>query len=118
MTPRMSNLLLVALLSLFVLGAAPLPQPTPPPAEEPGPTPSPEPEPSTNVVQQVIHRLLFPAETIGQALTNVFNQAAGREAENLSRGSAEKPVGENVVPTTAMLAPDLVDLNGDRKSVV
>ncbi len=122
MPPRVSSLLLVALLSLCAIGAAPLPQPPPP--DDPVPTPSPEPEPPTNVVQQVIHRLLFPAETIGQALTNVFNQAAGREAESLSRQTAAwgEAIGEVIqapsegwfreqarssLPTAAALAPAL-----------
>jgi hypothetical protein len=75
-------------------------------------------------VQQVIHRLLFPAETIGQALTNVFNQAAGREAESLSQQTAVwgEAIGEVIqapsegwfreqasasLPTAAALAPAL-----------
>jgi len=122
MSPRVSNLLLVALLSLFALGAAPLPQPPPP--DDPVPTPLPEPEPPTSVVQQIIHRLLFPAETIGQALTNVFNQAAEREAESLSQQTAAwgEAIGEVIqapsegwfreqarasLPTAAALAPAL-----------
>jgi hypothetical protein len=75
-------------------------------------------------VQQVIHRLLFPAETIGQALTNVFNQAAGREAESLTRQTAAwgEAIGEVIqapsegwfenqakssLPSAAALAPAL-----------
>jgi hypothetical protein len=75
-------------------------------------------------VQQVIHRLLFPAQTIGQALTNIFNQAAEKEAESLSQQAAAwgEAIGEVVqapsegwfrdqarasLPTTAALAPAL-----------
>ena len=130
MSQRMWFLLLITLLSLATLGAAQPPQPvsvttfmaTPTPA--PDPTPPPEPEPPPNVVQQVIHRLLFPAETIGQALTNVFNQAAVNEAESLSGQTAAwgEAIGEVVqapsegwfkdqatssLPTAAALAPAL-----------
>ena len=127
----MERLLLVALFSLFALGAAPpfQPQPTPAPVEEPAPTPSPVPEPPGGVipgelVRTIFHRLLFPAETIGQALTNVFNQAAEREAESLSQQTAAwgETIGEVIqapsegwfreqartsLPTAAALAPAL-----------
>jgi len=122
MTLRASHLLLVALFSLAALGAAPPLQPLPTPAPPPAPTPTPDPPPS--VIQQVIHRLLFPAETIGQALTNVFNDAAGREAESLSQQTAAwgTAIGEVIqapsqgwfrqqarssLPTAAALAPAL-----------
>ncbi len=124
----MRRYLLIALISLTALAAAPPPQPVraaaPTPAPTQAPAPTPPPEPPTNVVQQVIHRLLFPAETIGQALTNVFNQAAGKEAESLSRQTAAwgEAIGEVVqapaegwfkeqarasLPTAAALAPAL-----------
>ena len=121
----MRVLFLFALLSLFALGASPpfQPQPTPAPAADPDPAPSPEPEPPTSVVP-IIHRLLFPAETIGQALTNIFNQAAEREAESLSQQTAAwgEAIGEVIqapsegwfreqarasLPTAAALAPAL-----------
>jgi hypothetical protein len=135
----MTHLLLIAFFSLAALRSAPpfqQPPPTPvsvtaftaTPTESPAPTPSPEPiseaTPPTNIVQQVIHRLLFPAETIGQALTNIFNQAAGKEAESLSQQAAVwgEAIGEVVqapsegwfkdqagasLPTAAALAPAL-----------
>jgi hypothetical protein len=76
------------------------------------------------VIQQVIHNLFFPAETIGQALTNLFNQAAGKETESLSQQAAAwgETIGAVVqapsegwfseqssasLPTTAALAPAL-----------
>jgi hypothetical protein len=75
-------------------------------------------------VGQIIYRLFFPAETIGQALTNVFNQAAGKEAESLSQQTAAwgEVIGEVIqapsegwfkdlagssLPTAAALAPAL-----------
>ena len=120
----MSRILLIALFSLVALGAAPplgrtwnqapvqrvnpapplqQPPPTPIPTESPAPTPTPEPDPPPSVVQgeqvrSVIHRLLFPAETMGEALTNIFNQAAGKEAESLSQQAAAggEAIGEVV----------------------
>jgi hypothetical protein len=122
----MRVLLLIALLPLVTLAAAPPFQPQPPPAPtaSPPPEPSPEPERPPSVAQQIIHRLLFPAETIGQALTNVFNQAAEREAESLSQQAATwgEAIGEVIqapsqgwfeeqarasLPTAAALAPAL-----------
>jgi len=122
----MRQLLLIGLLSLLALGAAPplQPQPTPAPVEEPPPVPAPTPEPPGGIVQQVFHRLLFPVETIGEALTNVFNQAAEREAESLSQQTAAwgEAIGEVIqapsegwfreqastsLPTAAALAPAL-----------
>lgn len=121
----MRVLLLVALLSLAAIGATPPPQPQPTPAlaASPGSTPAPDPEPPTSVVS-IIHRLLFPAETIGQALTNIFNQAAEKEAESLSKQTAAwgEAIGEVIqapsegwfgeqsrasLPTAAALAPTL-----------
>jgi hypothetical protein len=124
MLPGISRLLLITLLSLLALGAAPAPQPTPVPSAAPAPTPSPTSEPPNGGVGQVIYRLLFPAETIGQALTNVFNQAAGKEADSLSQQTAAwgAAIGEVIqapsegwfreqarssLPTAAALAPAL-----------
>ncbi|MEJ2710651.1 MAG: hypothetical protein P8074_23770 [Anaerolineales bacterium] len=122
----MLTALLAAFLSLATLGSGPYqaeiaarfsqpepkPVPTPvsvaafraAPTAVPAPTPSPGPistaTPPPSVVQQVVHRLLFPAETIGQALTNVFNQAAGKEAESLSGQAAAwgETIGESYRP--------------------
>jgi hypothetical protein len=124
MSPGIPRLLLITLLSLFALSAVPAPQPTPMSGGAPAPTPSPTSEPPTNGVGQVIYRLLFPAETIGQALTNVFNQAAGKEADSLSQQTAAwgQAIGEVIqapsegwfrqqarssLPTAAALAPAL-----------
>ena len=120
----MWRLLLLSLLCLTVLGAAAPLQPTPPPASDPSPAPSPQPAPTPNPVQQIVHRLIFPAETIGQALTHVFNEAADREVESLSRETAAwgEAIGEVIqapsegwfrdqarssLPTAAALAPAL-----------
>jgi hypothetical protein len=118
--------LLIMIFSLIAPGTAPLPQtqPTPAPTEAPAPAPSPDPEPPPSVIQEVIHRLLFPAETIGEALTNVFNHAAENEAESLSQQTAAwgETIGEVIqapsegwfndqarasLPTAAALAPAL-----------
>jgi len=65
--------------------ATPTPDPgggggTPPPPVTPAPTSTPSP----GGISQIIHRLLFPAETIAEALTNIFAEAAENEAESLS----------------------------------
>ena len=57
-------------------GGGVVPQPTVMPA----PTPTPAP----GGISQIIHRLLFPAETIAEALTSIFAEAAENEAESLS----------------------------------
>ena len=53
---------------------------TTPPSVTPAPTPTPVP----GGISQIIHRLLFPAETIADALTHIFAEAAENEAESLS----------------------------------
>jgi hypothetical protein len=128
--PARAPLLLIIIIPMIVLLIAAEPAsaatPIPIPTEAPAPTPTPDPgdDPPPGVVQQVIHQLLFPAETIGQALANVFNQAAASEAESLSAQTAAwgEAIGEVVqapsagwfndqarasLPTAAALAPAL-----------
>jgi hypothetical protein len=92
----------------------------PTPAPDPTPTPAPEP----GGIQQIIYSLLFPAETISEALASVFTKAAEKEAESLSEQAGDWAVilGEVVqapsdgyyesiaassLPVAAALAPAL-----------
>ncbi len=91
-------LLFLQILVLLSLAFAPLPPllqtheppvtPTPDPGgggvAPPTVTPAPTPTPAPGGISQIIHRLLFPAETIAEALTNIFAEAAENEAESLS----------------------------------
>jgi len=96
---RLAIFLVLQILILFSLAFAPLPPfqqtpeppvtPTPDPGggdEDPPPssTPAPTTTPTPGGISQIIHRLLFPAETIAEALTNIFAEAAENEAESLS----------------------------------
>jgi len=75
MLPRALYLLLIGLLSVAALAATPplqpvsvtmlMATPTPAPVGAPTATPSPGPDSPASGVQQVIHRLFFPAETLG-----------------------------------------------------
>ena len=67
-----------------------LPTGTPPPASEPTPTPTPQPDGTsggTNTtvtnVTNIFHHLLFPAETISEALGKVFMDAADSQSHQL-----------------------------------
>lgn len=97
---------------------------TPPP---PQPSGTPTPPGGGGVVTsitQVFHHLVFPAETISEALTGIFNKAAGKEAGRISQEIAKwsSVIGEIVqapnagdyaraaqssLPVAAALAPAL-----------
>ena len=96
---------------------------TPPP---PASTPTPTPGGGSVVTQitQVFHQLTFPAETISEALTGIFNQAAKKEADRIDAQVADwtQAIGEIVqapsqgeysavaqssLPVAAVLAPAL-----------
>jgi hypothetical protein len=117
---------LLALNTLPVLAGAPAAMPsqsTPPP---PTVTPTPTPGGGSVITQisQVFHHLVFPAETISDALTGIFNQAAKNEANRMDGQVAEwtQVIGEIVqapdegeysavaqasLPVAAALAPAL-----------
>lgn len=88
--------LIVALITLMLLGlssinalAAGLPDGTPPPS-----TPSVTPTPTNDggvvtSISQIFHHLVFPAETISEALAGIFNKAANREAGRMSEEIAK-----------------------------
>jgi len=97
--PKLTFFLVLQILILLSLAFAPLPpflqtqEPPVPPTPDPGGggvappptvTPAPTPTPAPGGISQIIHRLLFPAETIAEALTNIFAEAAENEAESLS----------------------------------
>ena len=89
---RRGGLLFLPMLLLLSMALAPLPpirqtqEPPVPATPEPGggdgTTPTPE-APEPDGIAQIIHRLLFPAETIAEALTDIFAEAAQNEAESL-----------------------------------
>ena len=117
---------LLALNTLQVLAGAPAamqPQATTPP---PTVTPTPTPGGGSVITQisQVFHHLVFPAETISEALTGIFNKAAQKEANRMDAQVAEwtQVIGEIVqapgegeysavaqasLPVAAALAPAL-----------
>ena len=97
----------------------PVPPPTPPPPEPP--------DGGTSVItsiSQIFHHLVFPAETISEALANIFNKAAKKEVRAMSDEVARwtEVIGEIVqapsqgdynkvaqasLPVAAALAPAL-----------
>lgn len=117
---------LLALNTLQVMAGAPAamqPQATTPP---PTVTPTPTPGGGSVITQisQVFHHLVFPAETISEALTGIFNRAARKEANRMDAQVAEwtQVIGEIVqapgegeysavaqtsLPVAAALAPAL-----------
>jgi hypothetical protein len=97
----------------------PVPPPTPPPPEPP--------DGGTSVItsiSQIFHHLVFPAETISEALANIFNKAARKEVRAMgqevtrwtqvigeivqapSQGDYNK-VAQSSLPVAAALAPAL-----------
>ena len=136
---RFGLILILQLLLLLSLGFAPLPpiqqtqeppvpatpdpgggEGTSPPLDSPEPTSTPEP----GGISQIIHRLLFPAETIAEALTNVFAEAAENEAESLREEAGDwslllgqivqapsrgyyQAIAQSSLPVAAALAPAL-----------
>ena len=97
----------------------PVPPPTPPPPEPP--------DGGTSVItsiSQIFHHLVFPAETISEALANIFNKAAKREVRAMSdevarwtevigeivqapRKGDYNTVAQSSLPVAAALAPAL-----------
>ena len=97
----------------------PVPPPTPPP---PGP-----PDGGSSVItsiSQIFHHLVFPAETISEALANIFNKAAKKEVRVMSNEVARwtevigeivqapsqgdySKVAQSSLPVAAALAPAL-----------
>lgn len=78
----------------------------------------------SNIIQYVIHKIVFPADTLYDALTEVLNKAAEREAESLSDKTASwagvigqviqapgqgfyNAAARSGLPTAAALAPAL-----------
>lgn len=117
---------LLALNTLQVMAGAPAalqPQATTPP---PTVTPTPTPGGGSVITQisQVFHHLVFPAETISEALTGIFNRAARKEANRMDAQVAEwtqvigeivqapgegeySAVAQSSLPVAAALAPAL-----------
>lgn len=117
---------LLALNTLQVMAGASVsmqPQSTTPP---PTVTPTPTPGGGSVITQisQVFHHLVFPAETISEALTGVFNRAAQKEANRMDAQVAEwtqvigeivqapgegeySAVAQSSLPVAAALAPAL-----------
>jgi len=101
--------------------------PDPDGGEDPLPTadfPESTPTPAPSGISRIIHQLLFPAETIAEALTNVFADAAENEAENLIQQAGDwslllgqivqapsrgyyQAVARSSLPVAAALAPAL-----------
>lgn len=57
----------------------------PPPPGPPLPTSTPPPGGVVTSITQIFHHLVFPAETISEALAGIFNKAAGKEATRMSK---------------------------------
>lgn len=117
---------LLALNTLQAMAGAPAamqPQVTTPP---PTVTPTPTPGGGSVITQisQVFHHLVFPAETISEALTGIFNRAARKEANRMDAQVAEwtqvigeivqapgegeySAVAQSSLPVAAALAPAL-----------
>lgn len=88
--------LVAILIALMLLGlssinalAANLVQGTPPPPTPTGTPASPGSGGTVTSISQIFHRLVFPAETISQALAGIFNKAANREAGRMSEEIAK-----------------------------
>ena len=84
----LSWLLFLQIILFLNMALAPLPPirqtPAPPSPATPDPaTLTPTSTPAPGGISQIIHRLLFPAETIAEALTNVFTEAAENEVDSL-----------------------------------
>src|SRR5512139_957712 len=105
--PLLLILPLLLLLSLSSLAMSPAPLPYANPAY--GATPIPPPTPPTSTpnpgggtvvtsISNIFHHLVFPADTISQALTKVFNKAASREASSMDQEVTRwtKVIGEIV----------------------
>jgi hypothetical protein len=93
--------------------------PTPPPPTDGGGT-----HPTPNPISQIFHHLVFPAETISEALVRIFDKAADREVNAMSEEVARwtlvigeivqapsqgdySVVAQSSLPVAAALAPAL-----------
>ncbi|MEP0805642.1 MAG: hypothetical protein HRF47_09140 [Chloroflexota bacterium] len=125
--------LFLALISLSSLAMAAAPAQASSPAYDITPTPPPTPTPTppdgggsstiTNI-SQIFHRLVFPAETISEALAGIFDKAADKEVRAMSEEVARwtqvigeivqapsqgdySKVAQSSLPVAAALAPAL-----------
>jgi hypothetical protein len=88
------------------------------------PVPGSTPTPGPGGIQQIIHRLFFPAETISDALTGILSRAAEREVESLTEQTGDwalmlgevvqaqsqgyyQAIAQSGLPVAAALAPAL-----------
>lgn len=81
-------LMLLILSSINALAAGPA-DGTPPPPVTPSVTPTPPGGGVINSITQVFHHLVFPAETISEALAGIFNKAAKKESGKMSEEIAK-----------------------------
>ena len=129
--PFIAIALFLALMSLSSLAMAAPPAQTPTVAYDitptpPTPTPTPPGEEGSVVtsISQVFHRLVFPAETISEALARIFDKAADKEVRAMSEEVARwtqvigeivqapsqgdySKVAQSSLPVAAALAPAL-----------
>jgi hypothetical protein len=129
--PLIAIALFLALMSLSSLAMAAPPAQTPTVAYDitptpPTPTPTPPSEEGSVVtsISQVFHRLVFPAETISEALARIFDKAADKEVRAMSEEVARwtqvigeivqapsqgdySKVAQSSLPVAAALAPAL-----------
>lgn len=128
--PFIALSLFLALVSLgsLAMTAAPAPAfdatPTPTPVVTPTPPPPDDDNPPNTGISQIFHHLIFPAETISEALAGIFNKAAEKEVTAMSEEVARwtQVIGEIVqapsvgdysqiaqasLPVAAALAPAL-----------
>ena len=129
--PFIAIALFLALMSLSSLAMAAPPAQTPTVAYDitptpPTPTPTPPSEEGSVVtsISQVFHRLVFPAETISEALARIFDKAADKEVRAMSEEVARwtqvigeivqapsqgdySKVAQSSLPVAAALAPAL-----------
>ena len=104
--------------SSFTYGSTPSPTPTA------TPTPPDDGGGGGSVISQIFHHLVFPAETISEALTGIFNKAAEKETRQMSEEVARwtgvmgeiiqapsqgdyNRVAQSSLPVAAALAPAL-----------
>lgn len=120
--------LFLALISLSSLAMTAAPSPavegTPTPTATPTPPPPGDDNPPDTSITQIFHHLVFPAETISEALAGIFNRAAEMEVNAMSEEVARwtqvigeivqapsdgdyNQVAQSSLPVAAALAPAL-----------
>ena len=120
--------LFLALISLSSLAMTAAPSPavegTPTPTATPTPPPPGDDNPPDTSITQIFHHLVFPAETISEALAGIFNRAAEMEVNAMSEEVARwtqvigeivqapsagdyNQVAQSSLPAAAALAPAL-----------